>query len=430
VLRIRKEDLAKFPPGELDDLKRVAEATDDLKYLIGGVRLEDGVGVTVVLQMEGEKSRAILTPLAGDGRTSTSLAGLPTGRVLAAHALAGDGKPSAALARDLVKYLLAHSQIDALPLASAAHRSGLAGVMGHLWQRLEGSRTALYENENPDRDGHFSLVAILDTADGEKFVAQMTSLAPFVNAALAPPDATAAIDAATIETLIKQLGDEDFQVRDLATTKLALIGTPALAALEKASQSSDVEVKFRAQSLREQILGSKADLLERDVLSQIQPSFVYAPKQETRAGRPVDVIQLRLAKDEAEFVPHLRRLLGPEWSKLRLATVGKRVIVLAGSNTALLDAAIENVKADKPGLAADPRLAGFRASAAAGATAELHVSQARWLHILGPQNTAAPPADEADHSLTSLALSIEPQRVRIQTFVPIDEIKAVLKQVR
>lgn len=428
AMRIRKEDLARFPAGELPTLRRFADAIDDLQYVVGGLRLEGGAGATALLEFKGEKSREILTPLVS-GKSPTSLAGLPAGRVLAAHATSGGGEAAADLARDLALFWLMTAQFNAQPLVSTAQRSGLAGVLGEMWQRLEGSRSALYENDNPERDGHFSLVAVLDTADAERFVADMTGLAPFVNAAMLPPEDNGAIDAKMIDGLVAQLGDENFQVRDLASTKLALVGVAALPALEKAAGSSDAEVKFRARALREQILGFKANLLEKDLLSQIRPNFAYFPKQETRSGRPVDIVQLRLPDDDAEYAPQLRRLLGPEWSKLRLATVGKRVIVLAGSNTALLDAAIAQVKSGEKGLESEASLAAFRARAPTGQSAELHVSQGRWLELLRPA-ADQPPAAGQPPSVTSLGVTIGPQRVRFQLFMPLQEIKGVAKQHR
>jgi hypothetical protein len=423
ALRIRKEDLARFPAGELPTLRRVADAIDDLQYVVGGLRLDGGVGAAVLLELKGQKSRDILTPLAGSN-SPTSLAGLPAGRVLSAHATSGGGQGPADLARDLAQYWLMTAQFNAQPLVSTTQSAGLAGVLGEMWERLEGSRSALYENENPERDGHFSLVAVLDTADAERFVADMTGLTPFVNASLLAPDKEGPIDAKMIDALVAQLGDENFQVRDLANTKLALVGVGALPALEKAAGSSDAEVKFRAAALREQILGSKANLLEKDLLSQIRPSFAYFPKQETRAGRPVDIVQLRLPPDDAEYVPQLRRLLGPEWSKVRLATVGKRVVVLAGSDTALLEAAITQVKSNEKGLEGDPSVSAFRARAPAGQTAELHVSLGRWLELLRP----AVDQPQAKRSATSLGFKITPQRVRMQFFAPTGEIQSVVRQ--
>src|SRR5207249_4988890 len=132
----------------------------------------------------------------------------------------------------------------------------------------------------------------------ERFVADMTGLARFVNAAgLSPDDVGEGIDAKTISTLIGELGDDEFRVRQTAATKLGLIGPPALPALAAVIDSTDPEVRFRARALQQQIMASVAeereDLLKRDLLSRIKPNFTYVSKVETRSGCPVDMVQLR-----------------------------------------------------------------------------------------------------------------------------------------
>jgi hypothetical protein len=59
-----------------------------------------------------------------------------------------------------------------------------------------------------------------------------------------------ATDAKTISALIQQLGDESFEKRDLASTRLAAIGAPALSLLEKAAEDGpDLETRTRAVGL-------------------------------------------------------------------------------------------------------------------------------------------------------------------------------------
>jgi tetratricopeptide (TPR) repeat protein len=52
-----------------------------------------------------------------------------------------------------------------------------------------------------------------------------------------------------IEKLIKDLGDDRWQVRDTASRRLGEIGRPTVHALQQAVMSPDLEVKFRAKSL-------------------------------------------------------------------------------------------------------------------------------------------------------------------------------------
>jgi hypothetical protein len=55
------------------------------------------------------------------------------------------------------------------------------------------------------------------------------------------------------DTLIQQLGDEDFKVRDQASAQLAKAGADARPALVKASSSDDPEVRWRAEDLLKQL---------------------------------------------------------------------------------------------------------------------------------------------------------------------------------
>ncbi|MDK1031930.1 MAG: hypothetical protein QGD94_07985 [Planctomycetia bacterium] len=63
-----------------------------------------------------------------------------------------------------------------------------------------------------------------------------------------------------IEKLIRELGDEDYDLREEATKSLMEIGMPALDAIKKATSSSDPEVKYRsARILKALRLGISAD---------------------------------------------------------------------------------------------------------------------------------------------------------------------------
>src|SRR5204863_8953154 len=67
-------------------------------------------------------------------------------------------------------------------------------------------------------------------------------LLPFITIVAAPDDAE-------IARLIKQLGDDEFEKREAATTRLKESGEPALDAATKATTSSDPEVRRRAEDI-------------------------------------------------------------------------------------------------------------------------------------------------------------------------------------
>ncbi len=89
------------------------------------------------------------------------------------------------------------------------------------------------------------------------------------------PDATSK----KVEELIQALGDESVEARQKAVDDLAKIGKPALAALNKALQSADAEVKKRAQ----------------EIIDKIHWGRGY--------GRLEKYVQERYEKDEAKIEP-------------------------------------------------------------------------------------------------------------------------------
>jgi hypothetical protein len=322
---------------------------------------------------------------------------------------------------------LLHSRIDTQQFVSAGHRANVVDVFGEVWQRLEGSRAALYELDDAAEQGQFSLVAVLDTRDAPKFIADMTSLSRFVNASgFSLDDAAESIDAKTIAELIAQLGDDDYAVRQTASTKLGLIGPTALPALAKAEQSRDPEVQFRAKHLRSQIngelAGEKQDLLKGDLLTRLRPHLAFFPKAERRAEQQVDIVQLRLRAEEVGQADQLRRLFGPDWNKLRLATVGNQVVVLLGSQTALLEETIKNTAENS-----QPQADRLRSRLPPGRTAEFHLSLTRAQQLTAAAAEASPPGD-APPPLTSFGVQIAPQQVRANLFAPYAEVKNVVKQ--
>src|SRR5262249_31475571 len=125
----------------------------------------------------GEKTpaRQFLTALAG-GPEGSDLRGLPVGHVVAAQAARGDGSRNALIARTLLNYLLKHT-VETQQLISAADRAMLADVFTEVWSHLRGSRAAVYQTSDEQKYGLFSLVAILDTADADRFLAEMKTLA-------------------------------------------------------------------------------------------------------------------------------------------------------------------------------------------------------------------------------------------------------------
>jgi hypothetical protein len=269
---------------------------------------------------------------------------------------------------------------------------------------------------------------VLDTKDPSRFIADMQSLTRFINSAgFSLDDAAEKIDAGTIKELVGLLGNDDYQIRQTATTKLGLIGPAAMDALAAATAAKDPEIQFRAKLLREQIRAAiaeeKQDLLKRDLLSRLQPQLVFFPKAEKRRERNVDIVQLRLKADEADYAAQLSRQLGPEWNKLRIATSGQYVVVLLGSNTGLLDQTLENLVLQNRQPISPPIVSKLPSEQ----TAEFHLSLSRAKQLLAGGEVPPLAADEQP-PITSFGVQIAPQRVRMTLCAPYEEVKSVVKQ--
>jgi WD40 repeat protein len=150
----------------------------------------------------------------------------------------------------------------------------------------------------------------------------------FVPVALA-----ADLDDAQIARLIKQLGSDDFQVREVATKRLAELGEPALPALRRASTSDDAEVRFRAAQIIPAIVAAINDKLcvELRCLTGHKPNPKY--KSEFRDGPVTSVLVSADGK---------RLLTSGFDATLRLwnTETGQELRVLEGHSAPILGAAL------------------------------------------------------------------------------------------
>ncbi|MEE2935340.1 MAG: hypothetical protein VYA84_05005 [Planctomycetota bacterium] len=59
--------------------------------------------------------------------------------------------------------------------------------------------------------------------------------------------------------------------------------------------------------------------------------------QKTRSDHPVDFIRFELRDKSRRLVTQLKRLLGPKWNTIRVATFENQLILLIGSELRLFD---------------------------------------------------------------------------------------------
>jgi hypothetical protein len=409
-------------------------ALKSVRYFLGAIRLEDGLGVSVLAVLPEkvpEPTRKFLASLSG-GTGPSDLKALPDGPAVFAEASGGGGAPGARLMKLLADFVL-RDVVQAKWLPSPADRANVLAVFAEVWKRSRGHRVAVYRNADPVKHGLFSAVAILDTDDAGQFLADLKQLARL--AGTEGPDLSdkgPKDDVAAVEKLIRDLGDDDYEVRESASRRLALIGEPALPLIEKATKAGDAEVRRRAEDLKEAIVAAatarRRELLSKEAPWRIRPTFRFEPKPEEHAGHVVETARVRLLEKDAPAAAALREVFGPGWDRVRLAARGKQVVVLVGSDERLLDAALANLKGGKPGLAGAKSLAAFAKQTEAGRPLEMHASAATVLELLQAEDLrrGKPPAPAP--ALSSAALAVGPGHLRVDLWLPASDLGAILKR--
>jgi hypothetical protein len=144
------------------------------------------------------------------------------------------------------------------------------------------------------------------------------------------------------------------------------------------------------------------------------PRFAFKPKAETIAGAPVDWLTVEVPGLKPEVRREYERLLGPDWNKVRLAVQGKRVVGLFGSDMKTLKQTLANLKDEKKGLAAHPPVVAALRRLAPERKVELHLNLQTWLPLQRDGVSGLPETTRAVKDLTSLALTVEEDRVALQ----------------
>jgi hypothetical protein len=406
-----------------------------VRHGFAAVRFDGGLGVSLLATFpkEGNDAAQKFLKLVAAGGAPSRLTGLPQGNVLAALAAGGDGTKNALFAKVFFNFLLRNAA-EAKKVIAPADRPGFVGIFTEVWQRLKGSRLAVYQNEAERAHGIFSVLAVLDTDDPDKFIADMRDLAHIADGKAVDLKTNTAreVDAAQIEALIRDLADQRFRVRQTATTKLRLLGEPALPYLNKAIKSDDVEVVSRAKRLKLEIEQAAAqrrkELFVKDLPRVVKPTFAFVRKAETRVGCRVHVVTVKLTGKDADAAPQFKQLFGPDWDKIRLAVHGKQVVALIGSDVQLLDDTLTNLKGKKPGLAGSKALAAFDRQRNPGRMFEAHVSVQGLLTLVTGPRANQPALGKPGEALTSGALTLEKDHVQFDLRLSSADIRTMIRQ--
>jgi hypothetical protein len=415
--------------------KQLLDSIGSLQHVFLGLNLHDegaSVKLITLLDRKNASARKIMESVQS-GEGASDLSGLPEGRVIGAEAFRGNGARNVLLARALLYSLMTLPGRGPAGLISAADRTTYLGVFAELWKLLEGHRLAVYQNDREEQQGLFAAVAILDANDPEKLLQEIRQLMRLGDGKdLKLGKDGSGDDAVQMQKMIRDLGDEEFEVRATATTRLELVGQAALPFLEKALDSTDPEIRHRAEEIKKQIVASteqrRKELLETSLPRPVRPSFTFIPGVQKLEGKPVDVIRIKLSDADAALAQRLRLLFGPDWDKLRLVIHEKQIVVLLGSEEKLLQAALVNLKEGRPGLARSTNQEAFVRHTAKGRKAELHLSLHTTAALIEARDLKDPLKTPAHPALTSLALSVDGDALQLEVWLPVEELKVILNE--
>jgi hypothetical protein len=413
-----EDELARWQdPQDQHTARQFLATLDHVQFALAGVRLDKGLGLQFLAAVD--ETVADVKEFLGSLRAGEAarLDGLPDGRLVAAQAFAGAGARTGLFARAVVHASLQHL-METRQLTAAADRPTFLGVFAEVWGRLTGCRVGVYLTRDEPRLGLFSLVAVLDAADVGQFLADLRALARMADGTLdlTRPEARREVD---IDKLIADLGHNRYAVRAAATTRLRLIGELAVPDLEKAvAANKDPEQVQRAKMLIADITAAAAErrkeLLRTDLPRHIRPTFAWVANAETRLGRPVDVVHIKLTEAERPAAQAMRQYFGPDWDKMRLAVHGRQVVVLLGSEVELFEEALKNVQDGRKGIAEG--LPGM----AAPPVARFQVSVDALSRLVNGQTLRAP-----GRRLTSVAVSVPESGLQVELHIPTEELRAL-----
>jgi hypothetical protein len=405
-----------------------------------GARVDDGVRLksNMVFDVKKDKDASAMLEMLKAGTNRSSVKGLPDGRALAALGWAGDGSKAGILTKLFFDVFLEGplpGQLNDLPIFASTDYPSVVAVTHNLSQQLKGVRVGLYHNLNEKELGLFSAVAIIDTADGPAFLKEIRTLSKIANlteADLKLPETQKFVD---LEKLANDLNSGMYTVRQSAATRLLLIGSPALPHLQKViDKPASLEQKRRAEGIKTDIdraaeQGRKDLLMPKEMPRTLRANFAIALNVEKRSGTPIDVLKMSFNTKNEALLKQVQQLLGPNWDKLRLALVGDQLIVFMGSDVAMLDQTIANLKAGKNGLDGSKLFAGFDKRADKSRTVEMHGSAQGFLGLLASEWKLPAKLFRDPPMLTSFAISFETDRLLIDLWVPTRELRTMVHAV-
>jgi hypothetical protein len=419
-----------FEPGDDPEEKRYVDQLNrallEIQHAVFCFRVgADGLGGHSIMTVPAKGEAAKLLQSQRQNRPPCSLRGLPEGNVLLAQASSANEFHHGLAAKGMFGFFL-RDMLQEQGVIAPLDRLQYLGVFHEVWNQLDGNRVALYHPTDRNQ-GLFSVVAILDAEDPVKVLRDARTLAKMANATSLDWSKKEVKEEINIPGLLKDLGSSLYPVRQSAATRLMLIGEPAMPYIDKAlaEKGMTLETSRRTKAVREHITSIVAarrkELLDGTKQPLfVQPKLTYVAAAEKRAGRDIDVIRVELGNPKNPPDKKYQQWLGPDWDKVRLTVVGKKIIVLIGSDVGLFDTAVSNIQNGSEGLAKAKQLEAFEKLRSKERLYEVHVSSAGMLRLM-----AGEPSGKEPPSLSSLGLTLEATSLQLDAWLPMAEIRAV-----
>lgn len=373
----------------------------------------------------------------GDG---VSLTGLPAGKLLFAHAARTDASliqaAMTALARENRGFWWpGWQEMFDHNLVTQFEQLKLLGLFSEIWPLTNRYKVGIYQEENPVAHGLISMASILETDQPEVLMNELQRLAALVDKSAlgaADNDGDQERTQNLVIRLILQLGDDNYQKRQSASTRLVLIGERALPLVIDAKMSTDAEVARRAvqieKLIREELQEKQKSALKSSMLTKAKPVFIFHTDAEERLGSSVDILEIRVQKN-SELQVLCPILAGKEWSRIRLVKFEKYVVIFFGSDLQRLDALIQNVQSLENGAEVSPSESSYGSPLIDARGAEFQGSVARILRLMkGEHLTEKQRAESDDPDLSSLSVTVEPNFVAVEWRLSLPDLKAIKKQ--
>ena len=435
---------------------------------------KDGIEVDADVYFDFRKREAVQTVLQRFNPTgaASSLSGLPDGKVLFSHALQADGKASLpALNALLPELTLARNwrSVDGLEILTEVQQLKLLGLFGEVWRKLKGYRLATYLASDPSQHGLLGIVAVLDTNNPEQVVSDVRELAEFINGFrlfVVEADKTnnthptlSNEGKARVRKLVEQLSSDDFATRQSASIRLILIGETVRPFVEPLTERSGDDESSRPEASRQarRVITLLDKAQERSSKSALTPQllnneelrFRFSTASVPDSKRQVHSIEVEHAANTEKhqiLEQQMRKLLGPEWNRLRLVPFENRLLVLIGSDPDLLRRAIASAETQNPSLQTETAAAVYGPPLNTARGAEFHIDLSLIRDVFSRPNqvreasnsetlqsqslsTADSPvpgkSDRSPPDFSSLTFTIQDDYLSIEWRLPVAEIRAL-----